>query len=183
VSDLIKNDLRIVQDIQEEIKKLIEVRKVDNLMKINAENRNVSEILNYYCNDEYFIKSTLIEAHSTNSSFIEKVAQFRINNESDSFESRYPDVLKTLNIKNDLMSIHLDSFYRTTLNLNMLDSVRVRRYWFDIFKTEIIDYGLLFVISVFTTVLAVDSDTFSILPFALGLSMFLTVMIIIYRNR
>lgn len=183
VIDFIKGNPDIPNEITDSFIKLCELKDPELILcKIN-DNKNLKAISNFILNNEYIVKSLKIEGHSVNESFKTKVEDIRKKNHSDSLNSRYPNALDVFHIENDLMSIHLDSYYRSLLNLDMLDSVRVRRFWFDIFKSEIIDYGLLFIISVFTTVLAVDSDSFSILPFALGFSMFLTVLIIIYRNR
>jgi hypothetical protein len=173
----------LVSNFSKELLLLRKIESYDRLVKLLNVNKNVLNIVNYIINKNYIIKSIKVEAQATNQSFYDKVKVYRKENKSNTLNTRYPNPLEILNIKNDLMSIHLDSFYRSEINADLLDSVRVRRYWFDIFKTEIIDYGLLFVISVFTTVLAIDSDSFNILPFALGFSLFLTVIIIIYRNR
>ena len=85
-------------------------------------------------------------------------------------EELYPDSTVIFNMKPDIETIRSDKYYRDKLSLNTLDSVRVKRRWPELFLGEIINYGLIFVLTVLAVMIAITPENIILVKYDLPLS-------------
>ncbi len=100
-----------------------------------------------------------------------------------SMEELYPDSNRIFDMEIDLETIRLDKYYRDLLSLNVLDTVKIKRRWLESLRDDIIDYGLIFILTVFAAVAAINKDNITVLMIALPISMILTILIMHFRNK
>ena len=100
-----------------------------------------------------------------------------------SMEELYPDSNRVFDMDIDLETIRLDKYYRDLLSLNVLDTVKIKRRWLESLRDDIIDYGLIFILTVFAAVAAINKDNITVLMIALPISMILTILIMHFRNK
>ena len=101
----------------------------------------------------------------------------------NSFEAIYPNSDMIFDMHPDLETIRLDKYYRDILELNILDTVKVKRRWLDEIRDNIIDYGLVFVLTVFAAIVSVDPDNIQLLGPAILVSIVFTVFLILFQSR
>ena len=100
-----------------------------------------------------------------------------------SMNNLYPDSDQIFNMEPDLETIRLDKYYRDLLSLSILDSVKVKRRWIESLRDDIIEYGLVFVLTIFAAVAAVTPENHSILRIAVPIAVVFTLLIMLVRNK
>ena len=86
-------------------------------------------------------------------------------------------------MENDLETIRLDKYYRDLIGADVLDTVKVKRRLSDRLASEAIDFGLVFVLTVFAAIMALNQDNATILPIALIISAVAAVILTLIKTK
>lgn len=134
--------------------------------------------------EDYKLVDEKITAYEYNHESEEQIHDFQKNNAAcTSLEEKYPDSDLIFNMQPDLETIRLDKYYRDKLSLNILDSVKVKRRWLESLRDDIIEYGLVFVLTIFAAVAAVTPENRHMLSIAVPISIVFTIIIMYIRNK
>ncbi len=133
----------------------------------------------------YRLRSIHIRAYCMNDKAEDAIAEAREKSEEDgtSFGGLYPDAEKILKLENDLDTIRLDKYYRDLLGADVLDTVKVKRRLSDRLASESIDFGLVFVLTVFAAIMALNQDNVGILPISLIISAAAAVVLTLIKTK
>ncbi len=133
----------------------------------------------------YRLRSFHIRAYCTDDKIEDAIAASREKTEEDStsFNGLYPDAEKILKLENDLETIRLDKYYRDLIGADALDTVKVKRRLSDRLASEAIDFGLVFVLTVFAAIMALNQDNVGILPVALMISAAAAVVLTLIKTK
>lgn len=99
-----------------------------------------------------------------------------------SMDDRYPDSDAIFRMLPDLETIRLDKYYRDLLNLNVLDSIKVRRSWMDRIRDELVDFGIVFLLTILATFTAFGTDNHLLVAIEIVISLLITVILILMRT-
>ena len=143
------------------------------------------EINEWMSCENYRLKSFHIRAYCMNERTESAIAAAREKSEEDgtSFSGLYPDAEKILKLENDLETIRLDKYYRDLIRADVLDTVKVKRRLSDRLASEAIDFGLVFVLTVFAAIMALNQDNATILPIALIISAVAAVILTLIKTK
>ena len=133
----------------------------------------------------YHLQSIHLRAYCTNDKTEEAIEAAREKSEEDgiSFSGLYPDAEKVLKLENDLETIRLDKYYRDLLGADVLDTVKVKRRLTDRLASEAIDFGLVFVLTIFAAIMALNQDNVGILPVSLVISAVAAVILTLIKTK
>lgn len=104
----------------------------------------------------------------------------------NAFERRFPDPEKALGVSPDIGGIYMDAFIRSTLGVESLDPVRVRRNLGNAFFREFREFGTVFFISLFGLTQIIPGETTwreSAIVLAIGLIVSLLLTLVNMRAR
>ncbi|MBQ3265764.1 MAG: hypothetical protein IJH07_08310 [Ruminococcus sp.] len=138
-----------------------------------------------WINDEaYRLVDEKIIAHENDMVSEQRIRKFQEDNkDSDSFEELYPDSDRIFNMNPDLETIRLDKYYRDILDLNVLDSVKIKRHLVEGIKDDIIEYGLVFTLTLFAAVAAITPENLRLMIFTVPISILFTFIIVFIRTK
>jgi hypothetical protein len=161
-----------------------------NLVKCAYENKhlkteiyNLIEIITWQVSQHWLLHNKSLMVFETNSDSIENISEAQKEQTSLSFFQRYPDFNNIFNVSNDLDKIYLDAYSRSLLKTELLKGLRVRRDVLNIVKNEIVEFGVVFIITIFTTIDAINGDNIRFLPYSIGIAIFYLIAIIVIRGR
>ena len=97
-------------------------------------------------------------------------------------DARYPDSDAIFRMMPDLETIRLDKYYRDLLNLNVLDSIKIKRSWIDRIKDEMVDFGIVFLLTIVATFTAFGTDNHLLVTLEIIISLIVTVILILMRT-
>ena len=97
-------------------------------------------------------------------------------------DERYPDSDAIFRMMPDLETIRLDKYYRDLLNLNILDSIKIKRSWLDRIKDELVDFGIVFLLTILATFTAFGTDNQLIIGIEIAISLIVTIILILMRT-
>lgn len=106
-----------------------------------------------------------------------------INDNGESMYMTIPDFKSIANVKKDVGIILLDGEYRNKFLLDILDCVKIERNLFDVLKEEYIEFGIMFVLTIFTAIIAIISENILLIIKSIGISVVFTAFVIMIRNR
>ena len=147
--------------------------------------RDAREFAEWTSCGSYSLRSIRIRAYCTDDKIEDAIAAAREKSEEDgtSFSGLYPDAEKILKLENDLETIRLDKYYRDLAGADVLDTVKVKRCLSDRLAAESIDFGLVFVLTVFAAIMALNQDNIGYLPAALGISAIAAVVLTLIKTK
>lgn len=150
-----------------------------------AEDRDRAEIAEWMSCTEYRLQDIRIRAYCSNDRTEEAILKAREKSAEDetSFYGLYPDAETILKLENDLETIRLDRYCRDLLEAAPLDTVKVRRCLIDRAASESIDFGLVFVLTVFAAIMALNQDNVGLLPLSLTLSAAAAVILTLIKIK
>ena len=133
----------------------------------------------------YSLRSIRLRAYCTDDKIEDAITAAREKSEEDStsFNGLYPDAEKILKLENDLETIRLDKYYRDMIGADALDTVKVKRRLSDRLASEAIDFGLVFVLTVFAAIMALNQDNVGILPISLIISAAAAVILTLIKTK
>ena len=142
----------------------------------------------YECS--YHLVETKITSYGYNSESERQIRQYqddhKENNSADnnclSMDAIYPDSDAIFRMMPDLETIRLDKYYRDLLNLNVLDSVKVKRSWIDRIKNELVDFGIVFLLTILATFTAFGTDNHLLVTIEIIISLLVTIILILLRT-
>ncbi len=104
------------------------------------------------------------------------------DNNCFSMDDKYPDSDAIFRMMPDLETIRLDKYYRDLLNLNVLDSIKIRRSWMDRIKDELVDFGIVFLLTILATFTAFGTDNHLVVGIEIVISLLVTIILILMRT-
>jgi len=133
----------------------------------------------------YRLQDVHIRAYCMDDKTEESIAVGREKSEEDetSFRGLYPDSETILKLENDLETIRLDRYYRDLLGVDVLDTVKVKRRLSDRLGSEAIDFGLVFVLTIFAAIMALNQDNMAILPISLVISAVAAIVLTLIKSK
>lgn len=99
-----------------------------------------------------------------------------------SMDDIYPESDAIFRMMPDLETIRLDKYYRDLLNLNVLDSIKIRRSWMDKIKDEMVDFGIVFLLTIVATFTAFGTDNHLVFAIEIVISLLVTIILILMRT-
>ncbi len=169
--------------------KISEEPELFSLIKCASENKhfksdilNLVEIITWQISHDWRLHKKSLTVFETNSN-VDIISQSQSHQRKVSLFERYPDFKNFFNTENDLDTVYLDAYSRSLLKADLLQSVRVRRDLINIIKNEIVEFGVVFVITIFTTIDAINGDNIRFLPFSIGIAIFYLLAIILIRGK
>lgn len=147
-----------------------------------SEIKNIFEIIKYNIDEENIILHEKVTVH-TCQDIINSVNQAEKDKHTNSFESPHLNPTKIFKEDADLPLISLDAHYRYILHTKPQYGVRIKRVLIDVIKDDIIEYGLVFLLTIFSAAIAINSENFGVLPLAIIFSLIFTIIIMIFRGK
>ena len=147
--------------------------------------RDRQEIAEWMSCSAYRLREIRIRAYCANDKTEEAILKARENSAEDetSFYGLYPDAETILKLENDLETIRLDKYCRDLLDSAPLDTLKVRRRLADRVASESIDFGLVFVLTVFAAIMALNQDNVGILPLSLIISAAAAIILTLIKTK
>ncbi len=147
--------------------------------------RDAQELDEWINSAPYRLRSIHLRAYVTNEKAEEMALAARDKSEEDgySFSGLYPDSEKILNLENDLETIRLDKYYRNLLGADVLDTVKVKRRLTDRLGSEAIDFGLVFVLTIFAAIMALNQENIDYLPISLVISAVAAIVLTLIKTK
>lgn len=123
----------------------------------NEKNRILSslyEICDWYIDSQCIRSNMKIPVFPLQSESYERMQSIMQSQEEISFFSRYPDAEKIFHVKPDIGGVYMDKYFRDKLHCDLLDCVRIKRNKVAVIMNEIMDYGLMFALSIVAVMLS-----------------------------
>lgn len=155
------------------------VRTSDSIKEL----RNLCEYLAWEINDDMYLVTSKLKIYATQQDALNEIEKYKREGDCESILDRYPDSKKILKVQPDIYDIYLDKNQREMLKVNLLDNLQIKRNIFDNMKDEIINYGLVFLLTVFTAFITVDMSNPKLLSLPLSISFLFTLLIIFIKNK
>ena len=155
--------------------------------------RNLRSIVAYLAwmyDCSYHLVEEKITAHAYHEESERQIRQYqkehrgaeRTDNNCLSLDALYPDSDAIFRMMPDLETIRLDKYYRDLLNLNVLDSIKIRRSWIDRIKDELVDFGIVFLLTILATFTAFGTDNHLVVGIEILISLLVTIALIFLRT-
>ena len=152
--------------------------------------RSIIAYLEWMYECSYHLVEEKITSYGYNADSENQIKQYqkehRGNEHADnncfSMDERYPDSDAIFRMMPDLETIRLDKYYRDLLNLNVLDSIKVRRSWLDRIKDELVDFGIVFLLTIVATFTAFGTDNPLTVGIEIVVSLIITIILIFMRT-
>ncbi len=152
--------------------------------------RSIIAYLEWMYECSYHLVEEKITSYGYNADSENQIKQYqkehRGNEHADnnclSMDERYPDSDAIFRMMPDLETIRLDKYYRDLLNLNVLDSIKVRRCWLDRIKDELVDFGIVFLLTIVATFTAFGTDNPLTVGIEIVVSLIITIILIFMRT-
>ena len=152
--------------------------------------RSIVAYLEWMYECSYHLVEEKITSHGYNPESERQIRQYqddhkgkeRTDNNCLSMDDIYPDSDAIFRMMPDLETIRLDKYYRDLLNLNVLDSIKIRRSWIDRIKDEMVDFGIVFLLTIVATFTAFGTDNHLLVAIEIVISLLVTVALILMRT-
>lgn len=151
--------------------------------KFRIEIYNYIELIDWLVDGERTLKSKVITVFPTQLESAKRISHAQGNQEKISLYERYPVPEDIFKVDPDLDTIHLDKYYRDIIGVSILDNVKVKRYWIDLLKSELLEYGFIFILTVFTAVVAITPSNIHSLPLSIVVALSFTSIMVLYRSK
>ena len=164
---------------------LSEGQHFPNALSAEENSRDRRELAEWMSCSAYRLREIRIRAYCANDKTEEAILKAREVSEEDetSFYGLYPDAEAILKLENDMETIRLDKYYRDILDSEPLDTLKVRRRLADRVASESIDFGLVFVLTVFAAIMALNQDNIGILPLSLIISAAAAIILTLIKTK
>ena len=161
---------------------VLSLKKCDeNLRKIFL--NNVFELWDWELMTTYKKISLKVPVYTLKEESIKRIDLIKNNQEEISFYTRYPNSELIFGVSPDISGIYLDKYYRDLLQCGILDSVKVKKNRFTIIFNEIMEYGVMFVMSAVATIMAFNGKDNQESLIALLFSIIITMFLIRIRTK
>lgn len=152
--------------------------------------RSIVAYLEWMYECSYHLVEEKITAYGYNADSENQIKQYQkehrgrehTDNNCFSMDERYPDSDAIFRMMPDLETIRLDKYYRDLLNLNILDSIKIKRSWLDRIKDELVDFGIVFLLTILATFTAFGTDNQLIIGIEIAISLIVTIILILMRT-
>ncbi|MBP5264671.1 MAG: hypothetical protein J6Z33_09910 [Lachnospiraceae bacterium] len=152
--------------------------------------RSIVAYLEWMYDCSYHLVEEKITAHAYHEESERQIKQYqkehrgaeRTDNNCLSLDALYPDSDAIFRMMPDLETIRLDKYYRDLLNLNVLDSIKIRRSWIDRIKDELVDFGIVFLLTILATFTAFGTDNHLVVGIEILISLLVTIALIFLRT-
>lgn len=150
--------------------------------------RNLKSIAAYgewMDNSDYYLQTEKIKTYAYNEKSEGYIRDYQQEDKHEcwSMEALYADSDRIFNMHPDIETIRLDKYYRDRLSLYPLDMVKVKRRLLDNIKDEIIEYGLVFMITLFAAITALNQSNIHLIRIGLPLSIVVTVCVMYIKLK
>ena len=164
---------------------LPEEQHFPNALSAEENSRDRRELAEWMSCSAYRLREIRIRAYCANDKTEEAILKAREVSEEDetSFYGLYPDAEAILKLENDMETVRLDKYYRDILDSEPLDTCKVRRRLADRVASESIDFGLVFVLTVFAAIMALNQDNIGILPLSLIISAAAAIILTLIKTK
>lgn len=159
-----KNLIEIIKNSKEDFSSMTREQKMSEIAKMEH------QLTTKYTLNKFSIQSFFTTPDS-------------INDNGKSMYGTIPDFKSIANVKKDVGIILLDGEYRNKYLLDILDCVKIERNLFDVLKEEFIEFGIIFILTIFTAIIAINSSTKWSIISSIGISVVFTAFVIMIRNR
>lgn len=177
-----KKDVEFIYALLDRIKEC-DGRSDEGFLKYKRVLHNIVSYGEWLDEGKYTLIDRIIPAYVYDSETEQEIAEYQKTEDScKSFEARYPDSDHIFKMQPDLETIRLDKYYRDLFNLNVLDSVKVKRRFLESIRDDLIEYGMVFVLTILAVVAAVNPQNSKIMSVAVVFSVIFTIIIMIIRN-
>ena len=93
------------------------------------------------------------------------------------------DSCKILDNSIDLEPILLDKYYRDFLNVSVLDCVKIKSRRMDCIKDDIIEYGLVFFLTLFAAVATVTPENLTLILISIPFALLFTFVLVVIKSK
>lgn len=144
---------------------------------------NVFELWDWEITTEYKKTSLKVPVYTLQEESIKRIETVKGNQSEISFYTRYPDSEKIFQVNPDINGIYLDKYYRDLIHCNLLDSVKIKKNRIANIFNEIMEYGIMFVMSVVATIMTFNGENNKESMIALLVSLVITGIFIKIRTK
>lgn len=171
-----------INNTYEAVEILLQLEKCDEKLRKIFIN-NIFELWDWEVMSEHKKMSLKIPVYTLQEESKSRINFIKENENEISFYTRYPNAEKIFEVNPDINEIYLDKYYRDLLNCDLLDSVKVKKNRVAIILNEIMEYGIMFVLTVVATIIAFNGENLRYSLIALAISVLITVFMIKIRTK
>lgn len=164
---------------------ILSVLKDTNLMQDKKDKliSSLFEICDWHINSQFTRINMMIPVFPLQSESIDRMTSIMRSQNEVSFFSRYPDAEKIFAVNPDINGVYMDKYFRDKLHCNLLDCVRIKRNRLVVIMSEIMEYGLMFAISVVAIMLSLFGQNRLQNAISILVASAITIYIIMKRTK